>query len=112
MSEIHSVLKSKQTKFLLVIIPYADQFLAKKLYAAGKGYFGIPPERLDLGLPQKIVRPYCEKEGVPVLDLLPVFKAQLGREKLFFSRDLHWTIAGHGLAAKSIFQHLRQLDYL
>ena len=112
MSEIHSVLKSEQTKFLLVIIPYADQFLAKKMHAAGKGYFGIPPERLDLGLPQKILKLYCEREGVPVLDLLPPFRARYGREKLFFRRDLHWTVAGHKLAAKTIFEKLRRLDYL
>ena len=111
-SEIHSVLKSKQTKFLLVIIPYKDQFLAKKIYAAGKGYFGIPPERLDLGLPQKIVNLYCKKQGVPVLDLLPTFRSRYGREKLFFTRDLHWTVAGHELAAKTIFQHLQRLNYL
>ncbi|MBW1944382.1 MAG: hypothetical protein JRJ51_16305 [Deltaproteobacteria bacterium] len=111
-SEVHGVSKSKQSKFLLVIIPYMDQLLDKKIYASGKGAFGIPPERLDLGLPQKVLKLYCKKEGIPVLDLLPVFRVRFSREKLFFRRDLHWTEAGHRLAAKSIIQHLRQLDYL
>jgi len=111
-SETHALLKAKQIKFLLVVIPYMDQFLDKKIAAAGKGYFGIPPERLDLGLPQKIVKLYCKKEGIPVLDLMPAFSARYGREKLFFNRDLHWTIAGHRLAARTIVEQLQTQGYL
>ena len=107
-SEIFGILKTRQIGFLLVIIPYTDQFVAQRIYAGGKGYFGIPPERLDLGLPQKVVKSYCKKEGIPVLDLLPAFRAAYGREKLFFSRDLHWTDAGHSLAAKTIVERLRR----
>lgn len=111
-SEVQGVLKSNQAKLLLVIIPYTDQFMKNKIYAAGKGAFGIPPERLDLGLPQKVIKLYCKRAGIPVLDLLPAFKAEYGKEKLFFKRDLHWTVAGHRLAARTIYQHLRRLDYL
>ena len=108
--EIHRILKAKQIQFLLVIIPYTDQFVAQRIYAGEKGYFGIPPERLDLLLPQKVVKLYCSEEGIPMLDLLPAFRAGYGREKLFFNRDLHWTDAGHSLAAKTIVERLRQ-DY-
>lgn len=108
--EIHGIVKEKHIKFLLVIIPYMDQFLDKKIYASGKAYFGIPPERLDFTLPQKVVKLYCKREGIPVLDLLPVFRKRYGREKLFFNRDLHWTDAGHRLAAKTIVDRLQQ-DY-
>ena len=80
--------------------------------AAGAGYAGIPPERFDLYLPQKVVTLFCEKMGMPVLDLLPVFKRRSCEEKLFFEFDLHWTAAGHRLAAEHVLDYLEKLDYL
>jgi hypothetical protein len=50
--------------------------------------------------------------GIPVLDLLPAFRKHRVAEKLFFEHDLHWTKAGHRLAAKEILACLRKLNYL
>jgi hypothetical protein len=112
LSEISTVSKSHNAKFLLVLVPDKDQLYEQQIHAAGKGYQGIPPERLDLGLPQKVVNLFCGEVGIPVLDLLPAFRECGFAKKLFFEHDLHWTKAGHRLAAEEILACLRKLNYL
>jgi hypothetical protein len=110
--EMHGLLSTRNSKLVLVIIPYVDQLLDQEIYASGKPYMGIPPERLDLRLPQKVVKLFCEKSEIPVLDLLPVFKKQGAQEKLFFDKDLHWTKAGHRLASEEILRFLKTIGYI
>jgi lysophospholipase L1-like esterase len=111
-AEIYALAKTRGIDFLLVLIPDKDQINAQQITAQGAGYCGIPPHRFDLHLPQKVVKPFCEKMGIPVLDLLPAFKGYEGQEALFFENDLHWTRAGHRLAAEQVLKRLRELGYL
>ncbi|RLB83633.1 MAG: hypothetical protein DRH17_01815 [Deltaproteobacteria bacterium] len=111
LSEICAVAKGHNMKFLVVIVPWKDQLRAHPIYAAKNGYAGIPPGRLDFSLPQRVVTLFCEKMGIPVLDLLPVFKEHDCPERLFFKHDCHWTKAGHRLAAEQILAYLRKLNY-
>jgi hypothetical protein len=112
LNQMYETSKANNSDFLLVIIPYKDQMWGSRFGAAGPGYDGIPPERLDPYLPQKVVILFCEKMGIPVLDLLPAFKRRSREEKLFFEYDLHWTTAGHRLAAEQVLAYLEQWDYL
>jgi len=47
---------------------------------------------------------WAEREGVPFLDLVPVFRAAVAtaEERLNFEIDPHWTPAGHAVAAQAI----------
>lgn len=110
--EIYAIAKKHNMVFLLVFIPYKDQLYEGKIYDSGGEYVDIPPERLDLHLPQKVVKLFCEKTGIPMLDLLPVFNQHSFAEKLFFDSDLHWTREGHCLAAEQILAYLHKLNYL
>jgi hypothetical protein len=112
LSEMETLSEAHGIKFLLVVVPDKDQLYEQQIYADRRGYQGIPPERLDLGLPQKVVNLFCGKMGIPVLDLLPTFREYGVDEKLFFENDLHWTRAGHRLAAEEILACLRKLNYL
>jgi hypothetical protein len=98
-AEIHTLTKTRGMDFLLVLIPDKDQVHEQQIVARGTVYGGIPPHRLDLRLPQKVLSVFCKNMGMPVLDLLPAFKRYRGPEALFFDNDLHWTKAGHRLAA-------------
>jgi lysophospholipase L1-like esterase len=110
--EIASVAKAKDSKVLVVCIPWKDQIIQEYIMEAGESYAGIPLNRLDLGLPQKLVSEFCRHAGVPFLDLLPAFKKHGRSEKLFFDKDLHWTKAGHRLAADQILAYLQKLNFL
>ncbi|MBW1742626.1 MAG: hypothetical protein JRJ47_04250 [Deltaproteobacteria bacterium] len=111
-AEIHALTKTRGIDFLIVLIPDKDQVNEQQIATCGAGYYGIPPNRLDLHLPQKVVRLFCEKMEIPVLDLLPAFKRYKGQEELFFEHDLHWTRAGHRLVAGQVLKRLQELGYL
>jgi hypothetical protein len=110
--KIHELSKVNDIKFLLVIIPFKDQLDAQRIYSMRRSYYGIPSDRLDLDLPQKVLIPFCEDAGIQVLDLLPVFKRRKKTHKLHFNQDLHWTNEGHYLAAEEILSYLRKLKYI
>lgn len=112
LAEIHALTRKHDIDFLLVLIPDKDQLNEDRIAASGASYYGIPPYRLNLRLPQKVVRLFCEKMRIPVLDLLPAFKRYSGQEALFFEHDLHWTRAGHRLAAGEVLKRLQELGYL
>ena len=112
LSEMNAVSKANNSKFLLVIIPYKDQLYEQRINTSRGPYKGIPYGRLDLSLPQKVVRLFCKKSGIPVLDLLPVFKVHNSQKPLFFKKDLHWTKEGHRLAAEQILTYLKESNYL
>lgn len=60
------------------------------------------PAGLDFDRPNRLLTVALEAEGIPVLDLLPVFRAAASRERLYKPQDTHWNIAGNRLAASAI----------
>ena len=111
-SEINAFLKARHVNFFLVVLPDKDQLHEQHIDAAGSGYYGIPPNRLKLGLPQEMLKLFCQEMGIQVLDLLPVFRRHSHSEELFFKNDLHWTKAGHRLAAEAILTRIQTEGYL
>jgi len=105
--EIHALSTNNGANFLLVIIPFKEQLRAGEIYAAGGKFLDIPPDRLDLGFPQRLLTRFCRNTGIPVLDLLPVFQEHNQAEGHFFKADIHWTGEGHKLAAQEIFKYLK-----
>ncbi|MCA9726080.1 MAG: SGNH/GDSL hydrolase family protein [Candidatus Eisenbacteria bacterium] len=79
--------------FLLVIVPARD--------------YVLQPEMADT--PHRMVKEFCQKEHIEVLDLLPAFRAVEPRHRadLYYRLDAHWTAAGHELAAETIARYLR-----
>jgi hypothetical protein len=63
-------------------------------------------EVMDLFLPQGTLVNECSKSGVPVLDLLPVFRNQGEMGGLYASRDTHLSDRGNQLAAEHILEFL------
>jgi lysophospholipase L1-like esterase len=110
--EMFFLSEENDARFLLVVIPFKDQLNDTRAYESVGGYGGIPTERLDLRLPQKVINRFCEKAGIPVLDLLNAFEKHDLPEELFFRSDLHWTAEGHRLAADEILSYLRELKYV
>ena len=112
LKEMHLILKERKIKFLVVLIPYVDQLFDKEIYSSTNKYAGIPRKRLSLRLPQKVINFFCKKEGIQIIDLLPKFKRRINEDKFFFEEDLHWTKAGHSLAADEIISKLKCLGYI
>jgi hypothetical protein len=112
LKEIQVLSLNHNAEFLLVVIPYKEQINTERSTFSYAKNWCIPSERFDLDLPQKVINSFCRRNGIPMLDLLPVFKCHNDPNRLFFRSDLHWTKEGHQIAAKEILSFLRQKKYL
>ncbi|MEM6793152.1 MAG: GDSL-type esterase/lipase family protein [Acidobacteriota bacterium] len=94
----------------VMLIPDVLQ-LSPERWAATLESIDVDPASVDPEVPNRFFRELAEGAGVPVIDLLPVFRragAESGaREPLYFMHDPHWTAAGHGLAAEHLADALR-----
>jgi len=89
-------------KLAVVLAP--DQFqVDAALRARMISRFDLNINDYDIDLPQRVLRVSLEDRGVPVLDLLPKFRAQEEKEQLYVPRDTHWNEAGNALAARQMF---------
>lgn len=86
--------RANGSDFLLVIIPTRE--------------FVLEDHVSDT--PNRMIVDYGRAEGIPVLDLLPVFRALPAEERagLYYRIDSHWTPRGHEVAAEAIAEYLRR----
>jgi lysophospholipase L1-like esterase len=90
------------SRVVLVYVPAIHQVTAAARPAMEEHGFVWDPRTLtDTSFPDRLRR-FGEAEDVPVVDLLPTFRAAADRNALYFPRDGHWTAAGHALAATTL----------
>ena len=65
------------------------------------------PDQYDFEKPQRLLRAWSAKHGVPMIDLLPVFRSNPRPDRLYFQNDYHLTAAGHSLTAAALLPSLR-----
>jgi hypothetical protein len=56
----------------------------------------------------------AEAHHIPVLDLMPALRdaAETDSRRLYYPVDIHWTAAGHEVAAQAVADFLRSGDLL
>jgi hypothetical protein len=75
---------------------------------------GRNAERWEPDVPNATLAQVAERLGVPYLDLLPTFRAELaaGAERLYFPVNAHWTPLGNRLAAEQVADFLARAEVL
>lgn len=96
--------KTLPTNVLITLIPTKEQvypqLLNCKEYRAiiNSSMISLVKTDEDLTEPQKIVRSFLEKESIPYIDFLPLFRFYADHgQKCFLDnkKDLYWSIDGH-----------------
>jgi hypothetical protein len=93
------------TRLVVMVIPdeyQVDPSVA--LLAARADRRGL--EQFDLDRPQRELARALAAQGIESVDLLPAFREQGARERLYVPRDTHWNRAGHRLAGERLLAYL------
>jgi hypothetical protein len=66
-------------------------------------YAALSLDALDPWLPNRQLTAYCQRTGLPCVDLTPVFieASQASTDALYKERDTHWTIQGNRVAGEA-----------
>ncbi|MDQ2806074.1 MAG: GDSL-type esterase/lipase family protein [Chloroflexota bacterium] len=97
-------------RLVVVAIPAAEQ-IEDGRWTGLRATFGLAPDAVNRDAPQQQLAAWSVRSGVPVIDLLPGFRAA-GGSRLYYRADPHWTPAGHALAADLIRAELARLGVL
>ncbi|NOY39129.1 MAG: hypothetical protein GXO95_02540 [Nitrospirae bacterium] len=94
LDNIRRLLSENNIQLAIVSIPYREQVYSASL--TGKNY--------DLNLPQRYVQEYAEAHSIPYLDLLPILRSYVRREKkpIYVPNDIHFNNEGHHIIGKAI----------
>jgi lysophospholipase L1-like esterase len=64
--------------------------------------FRFQDDEVDWDRPQQQVQLQAAAHGLPVLDLLPLFRARPDRGDLYLRIDTHFTALGHAVVAEQL----------
>lgn len=89
----------------LVLVPGEFQVSAT-LCDSLRRHAGYESQQLDLDLPQRRLTEFASRHNVPVLDLLPYFRASA--QYPYERNDLHWNDHGNAIAADALAHWLQR----
>lgn len=101
-----SILRAKRLcdthgcKFILSVYPWGHQVNGRE-WMPGRYDFILR----DAGISDRTVEElgrFARENGITFFDAFPVFRAYEGGERLYFTKDPHWTPAGQRLMAESL----------
>jgi len=106
LKKIDQLAKTWGGKSVIVVIPSPNQVHADPLSIEGNRSAN-ESNLFDFEKPQKVIKAFGDENGIPVCDLLPIFKEVGKRERLYYRYNLHWNKNGHRLAGLLIYKKLK-----
>lgn len=101
--------QKRGARLAVVIIAAPEQVYPDDWPATVAANPALQTVKWDLTAPNRRLARFLSQEGIPHLDLLPLFQQAASRPnapRLHYRHDQHWTKAGHQLAAEAIYQFL------
>jgi hypothetical protein len=102
----------RDTRLALLLIPERGQVEPEHWVKTIGDIIVFDPTQYDLTKPNQWLLEYSTRMQIPVIDLLPRYKAIVKPEKLYFDKDTHWTSTGQQVAAKAVFQFIKNNNLL
>jgi hypothetical protein len=96
---------------LLAVIPQMAQVEASE-HDRTMHEYRFTDSEVDWERPQREVRARADSVGVPVLDLLPEFRAMSQTDQLYLRLDEHFTLSGHRLTAQRLADQVVSAGWL
>jgi lysophospholipase L1-like esterase len=91
---------------VMVAIPEMAQF-DDQMRARVMADYRFADDEVDWDQPQRRLQAQADQAGIPMLDLLPVFRSRPDRADLYLRLDTHFTALGHAVTAEALASFLR-----
>jgi hypothetical protein len=108
---LNNQVSQRGSKFMIVLIAAPEQVYPQTWANITLTYPELAGIDFDPDAPNLRLTQFLAGQGIPYVDLLPVFReyaAQPDAPPLHLRHDQHWTAAGHRLAAETIEAFLRE----
>lgn len=110
LAQFDKTLEENKSQFLLVSLDDMWRTHPKQI-EKDKELYSLDKFDFDFDKPEKILQEFSEKEKIPYLALLPIFRERAEKEKanIFWGGcQGHWDKTGHRWVAETLFQFLTQ----
>ena len=104
-SEMKRLCDYRNIALTVILIPDEMQ-VSRSLQSRVIAASGLAAASFDFALPNRLLRAKLEELKIDYMDLTPEFTSRSLNEMLYRPNDSHWNIAGNGLAARLIRQHV------
>jgi hypothetical protein len=95
----------------VVVIPYKVQTVPEARRKE-EVFLALAESDLDVEQPGRRVQAWGRARGVPIIDLLPVFRHARDPASLYFRVDVHWNDKGHEVAGHVLADRLLALGLI
>ena len=111
LSDIRTTAGGIGAPVVVLAIPEMSQF-DDQMRSRTVANFRFSEDEVDWGRPQRDLAAEAQQAGVPVVDLLPLFRSMSDRASLYLRIDTHFTAYGHDVTAAALATFLEQGSYV
>jgi lysophospholipase L1-like esterase len=111
LAEARDTAASVGAPLIVLAIPDMSQF-DEQMHARSMRAFRFQDAEVDWLRPQRELAAQATADGLPLLDLLPLFQSRADHSQLYLRIDTHFTALGHAATAEALEGFIRQGAYL
>lgn len=105
LGELDETCRELSARLVVVVLPHSIQVSGAQFDFFRRLTFRMDERTLTTSRPQELLRGFCERRGIALLDLLPEFRER-AEEGLYLEKDDHFSRRGHEVAAEGILEFL------
>ena len=108
---LQQVVEARGARFAVVVLNGREEVSPHRMQVMRAFNPELAAADLDPDKPNRLIGRFLARRGIPTIPLLDAFRARFAADGTpgFFERDIHWTAAGHALAAERIERGLYEL---
>jgi lysophospholipase L1-like esterase len=108
---LHRAVEARGARLVVVVLNGREEVSPQRMDLMRAFNPELATADLDPDKPNRLIARFLARRGIPTIPLLDAFRARFGRDGSpgFHAWDIHWTAAGHALAAEIVARRLDEL---
>jgi hypothetical protein len=107
LTEFDQLTRQHHARLIVLVLPTQYQ-VHKQLWEHHFTTFGLDPEKYDLDKPQQMLKEFCLRRNIEMVDVLPQMRAAGEHTPLFYPIASYMNPAGHRLVGDVVSHYLKE----